>query len=62
MAINANRKNEMDALYHTVKDMDDLDLQLLRRYAEHLKEAKVATNEQLLHEGNFLAPGSAFIH
>jgi hypothetical protein len=57
-----NHKNEMDALYHTVKEMDEVQLRLMRLYAEHLRETQEATNAQLLHRGNFLVSGSAHIH
>lgn len=61
MAI-TNHKNEMDALYHTVKEMSDMQLRLMRLYAEHLHEMDVATNAQLLHQGNFLVQGSTHVH
>lgn len=62
MAPENTHKNEMDALYHTVKGMNDMQLRLMRLYAQHLMEMDQATNAQLLHQGNFLTQGSALVH
>lgn len=59
---NANHKNEMDALYHKVKEMSEMQLRLMRLYAEHLQQMDEATHAQLLHKGNFLVQGSAHVH
>jgi len=61
MAI-STQKSEMDALYHTVKEMDEVQLRLMRLYAQNLQELDLATNAKLLHQGNFMVQGSALVH
>lgn len=59
---NTNHKNEMNALYHVVKEMDEVQLRMMRVYAERLRETDEATSLQLLHQGSFLVEGSAHVH
>ena len=62
MAITQTQKNEMDALYQTVKEMSEMQLKLMRIYAQKLRDLEATTNAELLCQGNVLVQGSTLIH